>query len=89
MMRFRITGIPIWIRTFRHANCFSFDMDFESYTKQVLEAERFPLGDIVVCILVATACISLLMVLAWFLFRPRLFFPRRDKSSRELKRNGG
>lgn len=71
MMQSSITTIPAMIFNW-HDPCFSLGMDFDAYTQAVLKAERFPLGDVLICILVATACIASLLVLAWFLFRTKL-----------------
>lgn len=47
-------------------------MNLDEYAKAVIQAERFPLGDVLICIIVATGCIAVLLVLAWFLFRTKL-----------------
>lgn len=56
--------------------------------KAAIEAERFPLGSVLVVILVATVCIAALMVLAWFLFKTKL--PRlRDVRHTGARENEG
>lgn len=59
------------------------NFDLQQYAETFARAESFPLGEVLICILVATACVAALLVLAWFLFKTR--FPRsfdRGKGTR-------